>query len=42
MMLTNKNIQISFLDINRKSVISLLNRLPYLSHSRNLKVGMCM
>ena len=36
-MLNNWNMQISILVINRNSIISLLNKKPYLSDSRHLK-----
>ena len=36
-MFNNRNMYISILEINRKSIIILLNKLPYLSDSRHLK-----
>ena len=36
-MLNNRNMQISILEINRKSKFTLLNRLLYLCDSRHLK-----
>ena len=37
LMLNNRNMFISILQINRKSIITQLNKLPYLSNSRHLK-----
>ena len=37
MMHTNRNMEISVLNINRKSIITFLNRLPYLSAIRHPK-----
>ena len=43
MILNNRNMQISVLEINTEGIISLLNRLLYLSDGRHLKkVGMCI
>ena len=36
-MLNNRNMQLSILEINRKSMLTMLNKLPYLSDSRHLK-----
>ena len=41
-MLSNSNMQTEILKINRESIVTLLNKLPYLSDSRHLKVGMCI
>ena len=37
MILNNRNIQINILNINGKSIITLLNKLTYLSDSKLLK-----
>ena len=36
-MLNSRNRKISILEIKRKSIITLLNKQPYLSHSRHLE-----
>ena len=36
-MLNNRNMQINILEINRKSIIKMLNKLLHLSYSRHLK-----
>ena len=35
--LNNRNIQIGIIELNRKSIITLLNKLPYLSDSMHPK-----
>ena len=37
MMLNHRNMQISVLEINTESIITPLNKLPYLTDSRHLK-----
>ena len=37
MMLNNRNMYISILEINGGSIITMLNKLPYMSNSRHLK-----
>ena len=38
MMLSNRNMQTSVLDINKEGTITFLNKLPYLSDSEHLKI----
>ena len=42
MMLDIRNMKTIILEINKESIITLLNKLQYLSDSRHLKIGMCM